>query len=149
MCVDGTGAAGSLQDQPNVSKCLYTGDKDAIWLRGLLASVLLTLAKSRWQSFRRSTEVPSGDAADLSRSYDSHDTYQRLRRENNQRKRPARRCKRVGRGSREDHVRRPPEEPRPAHGATKIYDSRGPAPQAQEELPVLRGVRRTAPVAAK
>ena len=50
---------------------------------------------------------------------------------------------------RRKHVRRPPEEPRPAHGATKIYDSRGPAPQAQEELPVLRGFRRTAPVAAK
>ena len=37
-------------------------------------------------------------------------------------------------------VRRPPEEPRTTHGATKIYDSRGPAPQAQEELPVLRAL---------
>ena len=37
------------------------------------------LAKSRWQSFRRSTAIPSGYAADLSRLYDSHDTCRRLR----------------------------------------------------------------------
>ena len=61
--------------------------------------------------------------------------------------------KRVGRGSRKRRrrdVRRPAQAAHTTtHGATKIYDSRGPAPQAQEELPVVRGVRRTAPVAAK
>ena len=110
------------------------------------------LAKSRWQSFRRSTAVPSGDAADLSRVYDSHDTYQRLKCETTNTNAPDGAPNEIGVAAakrRRKHVRRPPEEPRPAHGATKIYDSRGPAPQAQEELPVLRGFRRTAPVAAK
>ena len=37
------------------------------------------LAKSRWQSFRRSTALPSGHAAELSRLYDSHDTALRPR----------------------------------------------------------------------